>query len=174
LAAAVSSNCCAAQGLANSLNKVYEDETHCLVGPEIRGEKDNSISCYCRDGLTDARYVYQTYLRSGKDRNLNGTLLTLWNHAAQMCGEGYGVVRAAEDGDWRWDGPEVIRVYPPDRRIAQIRPDSDGLRTVTYEVRLTYRDKQGQATKVETFSAAEKLPPGFEKAACPSGAVCPK
>jgi hypothetical protein len=40
LAAAVSSNCCAAQGLANSLNKVYEDETHCLVGPEIRGEKD--------------------------------------------------------------------------------------------------------------------------------------
>ena len=70
-------------GNITKMEKVYLDESRCLVAPEIRGEKDNPISCFCRDAIMDARYVHQNYLV--KDRNLNGAFLTLLDHARQMC-----------------------------------------------------------------------------------------
>jgi hypothetical protein len=38
-------------GNKTDMDKVYSDESHCLVAPEIRGNKDNPNSCYCRDGV---------------------------------------------------------------------------------------------------------------------------
>jgi hypothetical protein len=152
------------QDFGKTLDQIYKDETHCLVGPEIRNEKDKPVSCYCRDALTDARYVYQTYLLTGKDRNLNGTYLALQSYAAQMCGEGYDVLRVAQDADWRWTGPEVIRKYPPDSEIEQLKPDSHGWRTVEYKVELVYRDPRGRpVAKVESFTAVDRFPPKGNK-----------
>jgi hypothetical protein len=154
-----------------NLDKVYTDESHCLVDPEIRSAADKPSSCYCRDAIADARYVRQTYLKTGKDRNLNGIYLVLEVWAGQRCGDGYDVLKAEES---KWNGPEVRRTYPPNSSIEKIKPDSNGFRTVTYEVQLTYRDQQGRVTKVENFRAAEKLPPDFKNSACPPTAVCPK
>ncbi len=153
----------AAQLVRTEIDKVYTDESHCLVLPEIRGDKDSSISCYCRDAIVDARYVWRTYLLSGKDRNLNGTYLTLLTNAGQMCGKGYDVSKAASDQEWRWNGPEVTRTYPSDSKIEEIRPDSKGFRTVQYLVQVTYRDQQGRITKVDNYTALDRLPPNFKK-----------
>src|ERR1700751_2877747 len=37
---------------------LYADESHCLASPEIRSDKDNPISCFCRDTIADAQYLY--------------------------------------------------------------------------------------------------------------------
>jgi hypothetical protein len=111
----------------------------------------------------DARYVYQNYLITEKDRNLNGAYLGLCDYALQMCGEQYDVLKATETKGWLWNGPQVTRKYPPEREINQIQPDSKGFRTVDYKVRLTYRDLRGIVTKVENFTALERLPPNFKK-----------
>ena len=151
------------QGLETQMDKVYGDESHCLVAPEIRRNSDNPISCYCRDAIMDARYVWGNYLLTGKDRNLNGAYLTLERHARQMCGEHYDIIKAIQTKDWQWNGPQVTRKCPPDNEIEQIKPDSRGFRTVEYEVRLTYRDSQGRVAKVENFTAFELLPPNPKK-----------
>ncbi|MGA2183828.1 MAG: hypothetical protein ABSH47_12425 [Bryobacteraceae bacterium] len=161
--------------VTTDLGKVYKDESHCLIAPEIRGDKDRPISCYCRDALAIARYLYQNYM--GKDRNLTDVQLVLEEHATEVCGEGFDVIQAAEgDGatDWKWTGPEVRRLYPSDGEIERIKPDADGYRSVQYEVRLTHRDPQGRVTKVESFKALDRLPPDFRKYGCPANAVCPK
>ena len=145
-------------GNNDNMNKVYSDESHCLVASELRSDKDNPISCYCRDAIADARYVYENYLLTGKDRNLNGAYLTLEIHAHQMCGEHYDVVKAIQTKAWQWNGPEVMRQYPPDREINQIQPDNKGIRTVEYKVHLTYRKPGGGITNVENFTALERLP----------------
>ncbi len=167
------SNTGRAQALRNSLNRIYEDETHCLVAPEVLNERDKPISCFCRDALTDARYLFHTYILSMKDGNLNGAYLILERHAAEICG-GYDAVRKTERKDWQWNGPEVIRKYPPDREIEQIKPDKNGTRNVLYQVYLTYRDPQGRVAKVESFKVVDKFPPGYRKLACPPSSVCPK
>src|SRR5215470_4603614 len=41
---------------------IMKDETHCLTGPEIRGERDKPISCYCRDAIANTRYLWKNYL----------------------------------------------------------------------------------------------------------------
>lgn len=148
---------------SDSMDMVYRDESHCLVAPEIRGEKDNPISCFCRDAIMDARYVYENYLLTGKDRNLNGAYLTLWDHAQQMCGKQYDVLKATQTKDWQWHGPQVTRGYPPESEINQIQPDGKGFRTVEYKVHLTYRDPGGRVTKVENFTALDKLPKNTKK-----------
>ena len=170
-----------AQDWATALDKIYMDESHCLVAPEIRNDKDKPISCYCRDAIADAQYVHSTYLLSGKDRNLNGTFLALQRLAQEMCGQNPGkddiamqnqllrlmgdsslqndaIVNATESKNWKWSGPEVARSYPPDSEIKNITPDSHGFRLVKYTVRLTYLDQQGHVTKVETFTALDRLP----------------
>jgi hypothetical protein len=150
-------------GNSSALDKVYADKSHCLVAPEIRGKQDNPFSCYCRDAIVVARYVYGTYLLTGKDQNLNGAYLRLWYHAQQMCGEQYDVLKVTQTKGWQWNGPQVTREYPPEKKINQIQPDSKGFRTVEYKVRLAYRDPGGHVTKVENFTALEKLPPTIKK-----------
>jgi hypothetical protein len=156
-------SCAQILGNSDSMDMVYRDESHCLVAPEIRGEKDKPISCFCRDAIMDARYVYQNYLLTGKDRKLNGTYLRLWVYAQQMCGEQYDVLKASQTKDWQWPGPQVTREYPPESEINQIQPDSKGFRTVEYKVRLTYRDSVGQVIKVENLTAVDKLPTNTKK-----------
>jgi hypothetical protein len=148
-----------AQTPANSdnMDMVYRDESHCLVAPEIRGEKDKPISCFCRDAIVEARYVYQNYLLTGKDRNLNGAYLGLWNNAQQMCGEQYDFLQATQTKNWQWNGPQVTREYPPEGEIQKIHPDSKGLRVVEYKVCLTYIDAGGRVIKVDNFNALDKL-----------------
>jgi hypothetical protein len=150
-------------GNSDSMDMVYRDESHCLVAPEIRGEKDNPISCFCRDAIMDARYVYENYLLTGKGRKLIGAYLTLWDHAQQMCGKQYNVLKATQTKDWQWNGPQVTREYPPESEINQIQPDGKGFRTVEYKVHLTYRDLRGRVTKVENFTALDKLPANTKK-----------
>jgi hypothetical protein len=144
------------------LGDVYRDESHCLVAPEIRGPADNPVSCYCRDALADARYIYQTYLLTARDENLRGPYLVVEAHASEMCGKKYDVRKAAKGGS-QWNGPEVTRTYPPDAVIEQLRPDRDGFRSVDYAVRLTFRDPQGHVTKVENFIARDLLPPSLKR-----------
>jgi len=145
----------------SELDKVYADESHCLIGPEIRSEKDGPISCYCRDAIVDARYVYSTYLLSGKDRNLNGTFLTLQRNAQEMCGKSYDVLRESETEKWKWDGPEVVRTYPPDDVLRQIKPDSHGMIHYQYTVVLVQRDSSGRVVKTESYTAREMEPLDF-------------
>ena len=80
-----------------------------------------------------------------------------------MCGEQYDVLKATQTEDWQWNGPQVTREYPPESEINQIQPDSKGFRTVEYKVHLTYRDPGGIVTKVDNFTAMERLPPSYKK-----------
>ena len=152
----------------SELAKVYEDESHCLVGPEIRSESDGPISCFCRDAIVDARYVWQTYLLPpksgplrGRDENLNGAELTLQINATHMCGEHYDVHRAVVAEEWKWNGPEVSRTYPPDDVLLQIKPDSGGMIHYEYTVVLLQRDSSGRVVKTESFTAREMEPVKF-------------
>ncbi|HTC92876.1 MAG TPA: hypothetical protein VK699_05435 [Terriglobales bacterium] len=141
------------QGLVaaqTELNKVYADESHCLTGPEIKSDSDNSISCYCRDALVDMRYVYRTYVVTGKDNNLAGVVLALQTHAQQMCGGNYNVWVVSEE-QWRWNGPEVVRIYPSDEEIEKLKPNAKGFRTVRYRVQLLHRDTKGEVIRVDNF-----------------------
>jgi len=72
------------------MQKVYSDENHCLTAADMRGNEDMAISCYCRDAIADARYVYHTYLLPGKDRNLGGPFLVLLDRIGEKCGKTYG------------------------------------------------------------------------------------
>jgi len=73
-------------GDKSTMDQIYRDESHCLTLPEIRGDKDAPISCYCRDAIWQARYVYFAYLLPAKDDNMSGIVLTLQEHARQVCG----------------------------------------------------------------------------------------
>jgi len=159
-----------AQDQTNSLNDVYRDESHCLIGPEIRNEKDNPISCYCRDAIVDARYVWQTYLLPptsgplrGRDENLYGVELRLQVDAKQMCGEQYDVYKAVRTEDWKWNGPEVVRTYPPDDVLLKIKPDSHWMIHDEYTVVTLQRDSSGRVVKTESFTAQEMEPLDFLK-----------
>lgn len=147
------------QGLQTYLNKVYADESHCLLPNEVRADSDKPISCYCRDAIVDVRYVWENYLVTRSDPNLNGAYWTLEIHARRMCSKHYDVLDAIRTNDWQWNGPQVTRKYPAQGKIEKIKPDSRGFRKVEYEVQLTYRDRQGHVTKVENFTAFELLPP---------------
>ena len=146
------------------------DESHCLTSPDLRGDKDNPISCYCRDAIADARYVYFTYILSGKDRNLNGVFLSLQRYAEDRCSRDRAQVidmtfiskmdEATTSKDWKWDGPEVVRTYPPDDVIQRIKPSGEhGTgRWLPFTVQLIYRDAQGRVTRTENYSSRELIP----------------
>jgi len=153
------------------LNKIYVDESHCLTGPEIRDNRDNPISCCCRDALVDARYVRNTYGYSMetmdfKDRNLIGTMLTLERNANEMCKDKENVLEASTDWvykvieaeNWKWNGPEVTRKYPSDAEIERIKPNAHNIRTVPFTVTVTYRDKNGRVVKTESYGAHDLVP----------------
>ena len=148
----------------NIMDKVYRDESHCLLVPEIRGKQDNPISCPCRDAIMDARYIYQNYLLTKKDLNLNGIYLTLVDHAQEICAEKYdNIYKNTIAAKWQWNGPKVKRQYPPEREINRIQPDNKGFRTVEYKVTLTYVGASGRVIKFENFTAREILPPNIKK-----------
>jgi hypothetical protein len=158
---------------ANAMDDVYRDESQCLTSPEIRGDRDAPISCYCRDAIAEARYVHLTYLLSWKDRNLNGVFLHLQERAIETCGNpNFGdpnydaIYDATTAKDWKWNGPEVVRTYPPQDVIERISPErqdgkKDGRPTgrwVPFTVQLVYRDAQERVTKTENYSSREFEP----------------
>jgi len=153
-----------------AMQKVYMDESHCLIAPEIRSDKDNPISCYCRDAIADARYVHFTYLLPGKDANLYGTFLALKHYAWEQCSQSTAeamdsdfiehIDTAITSKDWKWSGPEVVRTSPPDEVIKRIKPTGEhgAGRWVPYTVQLVYRDAQGRVTRTEEFATREFRP----------------
>jgi hypothetical protein len=164
-----------AQDWPTAMQKVYMDESHCLTSPEIRNDHDNPISCYCRDAIVDARYVYFTYLLSEKDANLNGTFLTLQRDAEEQCSRDTAQRNAADfiqniydaitSKDWKWSGPEVVSTFPPDDVIKRIKPSGEHSagRWVPFTVQLVYRDAQGRVTRTEEYSTREFRPVFLEK-----------
>jgi len=150
-----------AQDWSAGLDKIYLDESHCLTVPEIRSDKDSPISCFCRDAIVDARYVWHTYLITRRDPNLNGTELRLQIDATHMCGEQYDVHKAVVAEDWKWNGPEVSRTYPPDDVLRQIKPDSHGMIHYEYTVVLLQRDSSGRIVQTESFAARAMEPLKF-------------
>jgi hypothetical protein len=152
------------------MQKVYMDESHCLIAPEIRSDKDNPISCYCRDAIADARYVHFTYLLPRKDANLYGTFLTLKHDALDQCsrdtaerGDSDFIQKtydAITSKDWKWSGPEVVRTSPPDEVVKRIKPSGEhgAGRWVPYTVQLVYRDAQGRVMRTEEFATREFRP----------------
>jgi hypothetical protein len=163
-----------ANAQTTSLQATYQDETHCLVAGEIRGDADRAYSCYCRDALAEARYVSGTYVQSGKDLNLIGVLTSLEIYAGQMCAATIDSVDKAVHSESGWSGPQITRTYPPDSTIEQLTPDKNGNRKVAYTILLTFHDKAGRVTKIDTFTTADTLPADFKKRGCPPSYVCPK
>lgn len=142
------------------LNRIYRDESHCLTIADMRGDQDKRISCFCRDAIVDARYVH-TYLP--KDRNLSGVFLAMVERVEQQCGQsGDASLNVAIRTDWKWDGPEVVRTYPPDDVVERIEPRSLGgkavARSVPFTVQVIYRNESGKVTRTENFSSAELIP----------------
>jgi hypothetical protein len=145
------------------LNRVHSDHSHCLVSyylpdsdSEIRNERDIPISCRCRDAIVDLRYVYQTY---SKDPNMDMPVLELESNTYNWCGQDQRISHVKDDPGWKWNGPEVARVYPPDEVIDQIPLDEKGRRTVQYQVVLTFRDTKGQVTRTEQFAVVIRVWP---------------
>jgi hypothetical protein len=146
------------------LDKVYKDESHGLTQPDMRGDLDAPISCYCRDAIVEARYIYFTYLITFKDRNLNGPFLALATKIDETCGANTNGIDLGMQQDWAWEGPEVVRTYPSDEVIKRIKlePMRKGAKTlgrwVPYTIQLVYRDRAGRVTKTETYSSREFIP----------------
>ena len=153
------------------MDQIYKDETHCLVGPEMRTEADKSISCFCRDAVAEAKYFYKTYLLTRKDRNLNGVFLELEARAREKCGATFDLA-TGEKADW--NGPEVSRRCPPESIIDGYTPNQYGFRNVPYTGLFTFRGPGGNVIQTDSFMAWELLPPEYKKSPCPPSARCPK
>lgn len=166
------------EGQMAEMDRVYGDESHCLTSADMRGDKDNPISCYCRDSIAQARYVYFTYVSVTSprfDRNLAGVFLTLQKYAGEVCsqdaaeGLDMGFIGKIQDAttltDWKWDGPEIVRTYPPDDAIKRIKPSGEhgSGRWVPFTVQLIYRDAQGRVSRTEEYSSREFIPVFHEK-----------
>jgi hypothetical protein len=161
-----------AQGFPTAMQKVYRDESHCLTRADMRSDKDNPISCHCRDAIEDARYVYFAYFLPHKDDNLTGVFLHLQDYAGETCSRDtaerldMAFISKIEDAttlkDWKWSGPEVVRTYPPDDVIKRIKP-SGATRWIPFTVQLVYRDAQGRVTRTEEYSSREPVPVFPEK-----------
>jgi len=154
----------------SDLDKVYADKSHCLISPEIRSEKDNSISCFCRDAIVDARYLYFTYVLVDPphyDRNVTGPFLALQAHAEEKCSHDEAerlssdfigrMMDATTEKDWKWNGPEVVRRYPPDDVLRQIKPDRQGMIRYEYTVVILQRDSSGRVVKTDSFTAKDEV-----------------
>lgn len=150
-------------GIFSGLDKVNRDETHCLTDADMRGDQDMPISCWCRDAIVDARYVYFTYVFGPKrDYNMHGPLFGLEHRINQVCGEGPDkAVQVTERENWQWTGPEVIRTYPAKDVIARIKPEMRNnapWRGIPFTVQLVYRDNRARITRTETYSSVEWEP----------------
>ncbi len=154
------------------MQKVYTDESHCLTSADMRGDKDNAISCYCRDAIANARYVYFAYFLTHKDDNFAGIFLALQDYAGEKCSRDTAerldmdfiskIDDATTSKDWKWSGPDVARTYPSDDVIKRIKP-SGATRWVPFTIHLVYRDAQGRVTRTEEYSSRESFPVFPEK-----------
>jgi len=162
------------QQASSSMAKTYRDERNCLITSELRGAADRPISSSCRDALVDLRSFYQTTSATGTDPSPSGGYSGLIDRASQKCGDTPGTIMKAARDDWRWNGPEVVRRYPPDASIELIKPDGEGFRSVAYEVRLTHHDTKGRVTHRESYRASDKVAPDFRNPACSPAAICLK
>ena len=146
----------------HKLTDTYRDESHCLTVADMRGTSDMHISCFCRDAIVDARYVYSTYISTGKDNNLDGVFLTLQDNVRQKCGESPEASDTFMSRDWKWYGPEVSRTYPSDEVIERIKPETrNGKavgRWVPFKIQLIYRDDRGEVIRTENYSSRELIP----------------
>jgi hypothetical protein len=155
------------------MDNLYADESHCLTSADMRGDKDNPISCFCRDAIAEARYLYFTYVSVDSphyDRNVTGPFLALQKYAGEMCSRdtaerlSLDVIGKIQDAtilkDWKWNGPEVVRTYPSDDVIKRIKPSGErgSGRWVPFTVQLVYRDAQGRITRTEEYSTREFIP----------------
>lgn len=147
-----------------SLSNIYRDESHCLTIADIRGDQDKNISCFCRDAIVDARYMYFSYIYGGqKDQNLNGSFLALVDRIQQQCGNlSDTALNVAMRDNWKWNGPEVVRTYPSDSVVSRIEPKSLGgkvqARSVPFTIQLIFRDDKGHITRTENYSSREDVP----------------
>jgi hypothetical protein len=128
----------------------------------MRGERNRHISCFCPDAIVDARYVYFTYIRTQKNRNLNGVFLMLEDNVRQKCGESPDTGESVMSKEWKWYGPEVSRTYPSDEVIERIKPEIQNGRAVgrwvPFTIQLIYRDNHGQVKNTENYSSREYIP----------------
>jgi len=67
--------------------------------------------------------------------------------------------------DWKWSGPEVVRILPSDEVVKRISPTGEhgAGRWVPYTVQLVYRDAQGRVTRTEEYATREFRPVFPEK-----------
>lgn len=138
------------------LEQIYSDHSHCVLDSEVHSEDNSAISCRCRDAIADTQYVRQTYLVTGKDRNLIGAEKWAQESASRWCGEHYDladIMKATSDAHWKWVGPKVVRKFPSDREIAETTPDSTGGRAVEYEVKVIRLDPQGRPLATKPYKA---------------------
>jgi hypothetical protein len=87
----------------------------------------------------------------------------LVDHVQQQCAYAYGVsLDVATRTDWKWDGPEVVRTYPPDDVISRIEARALGekavARSVPFTIQLVYRDENGKITRTENYASTELVP----------------
>jgi hypothetical protein len=139
----------------SELDKVYSDESHCLTLADMRGDGDMPISCFCRDAIADAHYVWFTYLLTEKDRNLRGVFFTLETKIRDTCGAKASASSPHLRRDWKWDGPEVVRTYPSKEVISRIQPDSQGRRWIPFTVQLVFHNARGDVIRTDTYSSRE-------------------
>jgi hypothetical protein len=134
------------------------------------------MSCFCRDAIVEARYLYFRYVSVGSshyDENLRGPFLALQRYAEEMCSRddaerlGSDFIDKIQDAttveDWKWNGPEVVRTIPPDDVLRQIKPDSHGMIRYEYTVVILQRDSKGNVVKSESFTAKDSVPALFLK-----------
>lgn len=87
------------------LNAIYQDESNCLVAPEIRTQADRPRSCFCRDALLDVWYVHSRYIAQGRDPNMNGPYMSLQLRAQDTCGKSVDVNAVSRMAMWTWPPP---------------------------------------------------------------------
>lgn len=84
---------------------IYQSEEACSKPADAPTDDHTGMaSCYCRDDIADARYVYFKYVDGSRDRNLSGVFLGLQRRIREDCGPAANGFRLARDKDWRWTG----------------------------------------------------------------------
>lgn len=149
-------------GPNSDLQKIYADESHCLLDNELRNVDDQALSCSCRDALVQARYIYKTYFTTGKDPNLDGVYVEMGIRALRVCGKDNSKFSDTGDDHWNWNGPEVIRTYLTDSEVERFPPDDSGWRRAPYSVKLIFHDEQGRVTKVELYTSSQAVSPKWK------------
>ena len=89
------------------------------------------------------------------------------SHAEQRCSRDEAerlsmdftrrMLDATTEKDWKWNGPEVVRTYPPDDVLRQIKPDRQGMIRYEYTLVILERDSSGHVVKTDSFTAKDEV-----------------